>query len=176
MHHNHTAPMLENTVSWSNQESTRIHFLCLARAAGRPQTAEIRQSGWRVFLFHRRHGAFSALFILSPNTLLLYTVHSIVKKTLITFIFVHAHNRQGQLFIYGYFNTHQQLLYFQFAVLVDIFRQSDYKQSHSSYESVNIEITILKRTQFTTIQGRNTEYLLNLKGSKKLKSKWSIFS
>ena len=38
---------------------------------------EMRQSGWRVFSFHRRHGAFSPLFFIVPtHPIFLYDTHT----------------------------------------------------------------------------------------------------
>jgi hypothetical protein len=105
-------------------------LLCLARAAGRPQTAETRQSGWRVFWFHRRHGAFSALFIISRYSPVIRRYTPIVKKNPYNVYIRACTIDKANSFIYGYFSAQQQLgdtiCYFSwyFSVNFDYYKQS----------------------------------------------------
>lgn len=58
------------SVEATGSRLARVPLLCLARAAGRRRADEMRQSGWRVFSFHRRR-VLSALYYISQSSSLM---------------------------------------------------------------------------------------------------------
>ena len=86
---------------------------------------EMRQSGWRVFSFHRRHGAFSPLFFIVPtHPIFLYDTHT--PQNALYNVCLYSHVIDKHLFIDGRpFGTRQYCVY---SYSVDIVHQRNCTQ------------------------------------------------